>query len=186
MSSLPPGDLVDAPRWTIRPEVALDIDQIHHLHREAFRGAAEAELVDAIRASAAFVPELSLVAVAAEGSVLGHILLSVVTFHPDRHDATRRTALALAPLAVLPPHAGRGIGSALTTEALAVADERDEALVAVLGAPAFYARFGFSPASESGVRSPYDEAGAAYQVRSIGGVALEPGTVEYPPSFSQL
>lgn len=184
MTTSPPGELVEAPRWAIRPELPVDIDQIHELHREAFRGTAEAELVDAIRASADFIPELSLVAVAAEGSVLGHVLLSVVGFRPDRPDASRRTALALAPLAVLPPHARRGIGSALTAEALSVADGRDEACIAALGAPTFYARFGFGPASEAGIRSPYDEAGPAYQVRPVGGVALEPGIVEYPSSFS--
>ena len=186
MTTPPPSHLVGAPPWTIRPELPVDLDQIHELHREAFRGAAEAELVDAIRASADFIPKLSLVAVAAEGSVLGHILLSVVAFHPEQHDAPRRAALALAPLAVLPPHAGRGIGSALTIEALSVADDRDEAFVAVLGAPSFYARFGFSPASEAGIRSPYDEAGPAYQVRPIGGAPLEPGSVEYSPSFGRL
>jgi len=186
MTTPPPAELVDSPRWAIRPELPVDIDQIHELHREAFGGAAEAELVDAIRASADFVPELSLVAVAAEGSVLGHILLSVVGFRPDRDGAPRGRALALAPLAVLTPHAGRGIGSALTTEALSVADGRDEAFAAVLGDPGFYARFGFGPAGEAGIRSPYDEAGPAYQVRPLGGAALEPGVVEYPSSFSGI
>ena len=77
----------------------------------------------------------------------------------------RRDALALAPLAVLPPHAGRGIGSALMQEVLAAADQRDEALIAVLGPPSFYRRFGFGPAEALGVQSPYDSAGGAYQVR---------------------
>ena len=176
------ADLVDAPSWSIRPELPVDLDQIHELHREAFRGPAEAELVDAIRAGADFLPELSLVAVAADGSVLGHVLVSRVGFEPDGA-GPRRDALALAPLAVLPPHAGRGIGSALTNEALAVADLRDEALIAVLGAPSFYERFGFEPAAYLAVRSPYDDAGDAYQVRPIGGRPVEPGTVIYPPMF---
>ena len=177
------ADLVDAPPWSIRPELPVDLDQIHELHREAFRGPAEAELVDAVRAGADFIPELSLVAVAAEGSVLGHILVSRVGFEPLPAGTPRRDALALAPLAVLPPHAGRGIGSALTQEALVVADMRDEALIAVLGAPSFYERFGFGPAADLGVRSPYDEAGEAYQVRSIGGRPVHPGSVIYPPIF---
>ena len=177
------ADLVDAPSWSIRPELPVDLDQIHELHRQAFRGPAEAELVDAIRAGADFVPELSLVAVAADGSVLGHILVSRVGFEPDQPGAGRVDALALAPLAVLPAHAGRGIGSALTSEALAVADQRDESLVAVLGAPSFYERFGFEPASYMGVRSPYEDAGDAYQVRPVGARDVEPGTVIYPPMF---
>ena len=178
-----PADLADAPPWSIRPELPVDLDQIHELHREAFRGPAEAELVDAIRAGADFIPELSLVAVATDGSVLGHILVSRVGFEPLPAGVARSEALALAPLAVLPPHAGRGIGSALVEEALEIADRRDEVLIAVLGAPSFYERFGFGPAADRGVQSPYDEAGGAYQVRPVGGRAIEPGTVIYPPMF---
>ena len=183
MTLVHPADLIDAPSWSIRPELPVDLDQIHELHREAFRGPTEAELVDAIRAGADFLPELSLVAVASDGSVLGHVLVSRVGFEPDPAGSPRRDALALAPLAVLPPHAGRGIGSALMHEALAVADRRDEALIAVLGPPSFYRRFGFGPAEEAGVRSPYDGAGAAYQVRPIAGRVMDPGSVVYPPMF---
>ncbi|HYI66462.1 MAG TPA: N-acetyltransferase [Candidatus Limnocylindrales bacterium] len=176
-------DLIDAPSWSIRPELPVDLDQIHELHREAFRGPTEAELVDAVRAGADFIPELSLVAVAGDGSVLGHIMVSRVGFEPDAGEAPRVGALAIAPLAVLPPHQGRGIGAALMGTALATADQRDEALIAVLGAPSFYARFGFGPAADLGVRSPYDEAGDAYQVRPVGGRAVEPGSVVYPAMF---
>jgi len=183
MTSMHARDLAEAPSWSIRPELPVDLDQIHELHRAAFRDAAEAELVDAVRAGADFIPELSLVAVAADGSVLGHILISRVAFEPDPSAAPRRDALALAPLAVLPPHAGRGIGSALTRDALAVADQRDEALIAVVGAPSFYSRFGFEPAAAMGVHSSHDDAGPAYQVRPIGGRPVEPGTVTYPPMF---
>jgi len=183
MTVMHPADLVEAPAWSIRPELPIDIDQIHELHRSAFRGAAEAELVDVVRASAGFVPELSLVAVADDGSVLGHIMVSRVEF--DRDAGGRGEVLALAPLAVLPPHWDRGIGSALTMAALSVADQRDEPFVAVLGAPSFYGRFGFSPAADAGVRSPYDAAGPAYQVRRVGDHEVEPGTVVYPPVFRE-
>lgn len=183
MTAVRSTDLVDAPPWSIRPELPVDLDQIHELHRQAFRGPTEAELVDAIRAGADFLPELSLVAVAGDGSVLGHILVSRVAFEPDPDGGPRRDALALAPLAVLPPHAGRGIGSALMREALAIADGRDEDFVAVLGPPSFYGRFGFGPAADVGVRSPYDDTGAAYQVRAVAGRSVAPGSVVYPPMF---
>lgn len=181
-----PTDLVDAPAWSIRPELPIDLDQIHDVHRAAFRGPAEAELVDAVRSSAEFVPELSLVAVADDGSVLGHIMLSLVGFDPGIADTPRSQVLALAPLAVLPPHWDRGIGSALMQAALRVADRRDEPFVAVLGAPSFYGRFGFMPAADAGVHSPYDAAGPAYQVRPLGGREVESGTVVYPPTFSEV
>ena len=75
----PPSDApVAAPAWTIRAEDPLDLDQIHELHRASFPGADEADLVDAIRTGPTFIPELSLVAVTDDGSVLGHVLLSRV------------------------------------------------------------------------------------------------------------
>jgi putative acetyltransferase len=186
MTAMQTPDLVEAPSWSIRPELPVDIDQIHELHRAAFRGAAEAELVDAIRAGAGFIPELSLVAVAPDGSVLGHVLVSRVEFDPAGQEVTRRDVLALAPLAVLPAHCGRGIATALMRAALEVADLRDEPFVAVLGPQSFYARFGFGPASDVEITSPYDAAGSAYQVRSLGDTALEAGTVVYPPMFSEV
>jgi putative acetyltransferase len=176
-------DLVDAPSWSIRPEMPIDLDQIHELHRQAFNRPDEAELVDAIRAGADFIPELSRVAVAADGSVLGHVLVSRVAFEPETAEGSRGSALALAPLAVLPPHAGRGIGSALTGDVLEMVDGRDEALVAVVGAPSFYERFGFVPAAHVDVHSRYDGAGPAFQVRPVGDRPIEPGTVAYPSIF---
>jgi predicted N-acetyltransferase YhbS len=186
MTSQRTSGLVEAPTWSIRPELPTDLDQIHDLHREAFRGPAEAELVDAIRAGSGFVPELSLVAVTPDGSVLGHVLLSIVAFEPDAGGARRHDVLALAPLAVLPAHAGRGIGSAMMRTALSVAGQREEPFIVVLGAPSFYERFGFTPAADAGIRSPYDAAGAAYGVMFLRDAEPEAGTVVYPPIFGSL
>lgn len=186
MTTTTPTEQIDAPAWTIRLERPVDIDQIHELHRAAFRGPREAELVDAVRSGAAFVPELSLVAVTDEGSVLGHVLISLIDLQPDEDEQSRVPVLALAPIAVLPQHAGRGIGSALMREALAMADERQEPLVAVLGSPAFYGRFGFVAAAEYDVSGPYDEAGDAFQVRRRPGAIIRPGTLMYPPAFASV
>lgn len=175
---------VEAAPWAIRAEHPIDLDLIHDLHRAAFRRAEEAELVDAIRSGPDFIPELSLVAATEDGSVLGHILVSRVTFLPDQDAEARQDALALAPLAVLPPHWGRGIGSALVRAVLPVADEREEPFIAVLGSPQFYGRFGFTAASDFGIRSPYDTAGDAFQVRPRNGQGTLPaGTISYPPKF---
>ena len=177
---------VAAPAWTIRPEQPLDLDQIHDLHREAFGRRDEAELVDAIRTGPDFIPELSLVAAAADGSVLGHVLVSRIAFEEEEY-AIRGDVLSLAPLAVLPPHSGRGIASALTAQALAAADDRDEPFMFVLGSPAFYARFGFVAAIDYDIESPYGGAGRAFQVRPRpDGPAPVAGTVFYPRMFEQL
>jgi putative acetyltransferase len=177
--------LVEAPAWGIRAEQPLDIDQIHELHRAAFQGPAEAELVDAVRATPEFVPELSLVAVTDDGSVLGHVLISRVGFAPDDEQGTV-DVLALAPIAVLAAYQGRGIGTALTQAALGLADARDEPMVVVLGSPAFYGDFGFIPAGDVSVRGPYESSGVAFQVRARGGGSgqFPSGVVTYPASFS--
>jgi putative acetyltransferase len=186
MTTSPLSDAVAMASWAIRLEQPLDIDQIHELHRAAFPGPHEAELVDAIRSSSSFVPELSLVAVTEDGSVLGHVLLSLIDLQPDEPDATRLPVLALAPIAVLPQHQGRGIGTALLREALAMADARDEPMVAVLGAPSLYGQFGFEPAAEHGVHGPYDDAGDAFQVRPRPGATFPPGALVYPSTFSAV
>ena len=177
---------VDTAAWTIRLEQPIDLDQIHQLHRVAFAGPREAELVDAVRATASFVPELSLVAVTDDGSVIGHVLLSQIELQPDGDDAARQTVLALAPVAVLPPHQRRGIGTALLTEAIAMADARDEPMVVVVGAPSLYAPLGFVPAAEHGIHGPYDDAAAAFLVRPRPGATVTGGTLIYPPAFSGL
>lgn len=177
------SELTEAPSWSVRPELALDLDQIHELHRTAFGRPSEAELVDAIRSGPDFFPGLSLVAVTDDGSVLGHVLVSRVAFEPE--DGTGRVdVLALAPLAVLPAHAGRGIGTALMTAGLAAADARDEPFTAVLGLPSFYARFGFVPAAAHGIGGTYADAGGAFQVRPRAGAGAVPaGTLAYPAMF---
>jgi putative acetyltransferase len=112
-------------------------------------------------------------------------LINRVEFAPAGGEA-RRDVLALAPLAVLPAHWDRGIGTELTRTALEIADQRDEPFVAVLGAPSFFARFGFTPAADDGIESPYDAAGPSFQVRLLAAASFEPGTVVYPPMFGEI
>jgi putative acetyltransferase len=182
----PLPDAVESAAWAIRAEQPIDLDQIHDVHRAAFARAQEAELVDAVRSSAAFVPELSLVAVTDDGSVLGHVLLSRIELKPAEEEGPRTDVLALAPIAVLPQHQGRGIGTALLREALAVADSREEPMVIVLGAPSLYGRFGFEPAAGYGLSGPFDEAGEAFAVRPRPGAAIGGGTLIYPATFSEV
>ena len=95
---------------TIRREVPSDGAEISRVVTAAFGGPTEAALVDQVRASPGFLPELSLVA-EVDGHVVGHVLVS----HADLRlgDATARPVAMLAPLAVEPMHQRCGIGSAL-------------------------------------------------------------------------
>lgn len=169
---------------TIRPEAPEDIDAIADLHRTAFRRPAEAELVDAIRRSAHFIPELSLVA-ELNGQVVGHLLLSRVELVATA--GIPLPFLALAPVAVDPLHQGRGIGTLLTRAGLALADVRGiEAGVAVLGSPDFYRRFGFVAAEAEGIDGPWKAAPGVFQVLALAGAVgeLPEGVIAYPAPFS--
>ena len=99
----------------IRSERPADAAAIRGVHDAAFAGPAEGRLVDALRDSGAFSPDLSLVAVTADGDVVGHVLFSRLDLEVDGRDVP---AAALAPLAVLPCHQRTGIGTRLVREGL--------------------------------------------------------------------
>jgi putative acetyltransferase len=165
---------------SIRPETGHDHEAIAKVTRAAFGKVREARIIDAIRRSDGFVPELSLVA-ELEGVVVGHVMLSYV----ELGDESRRV-LELGPMSVTPERQRKGIGSALVEEALDRADARGEPLVLVLGHPTYYPRFGFRPASELGIAPPdpgiRDEVFMAVRLRGY-----EPslrGRVVLPPAFA--
>lgn len=135
---------------TIRPERAEDVEAIARVVEAAFGRAVEARLVERIRASEQYVPELSLVA-EEDGEVVGHVMFSYVTLIGNGEEWP---VLQLAPLAVTPERQSAGIGGALVRAGLELADARGEPLVALLGHPTYYPRFGFEPASEHGIEPP--------------------------------
>jgi len=161
----------------IRPETAADHDAIRKVNDEAFGDPIDAKLVDAIRESDRFVPELSLVAVS-EGQTCGHVISSYVDVEPGA-----RRVLQVGPLAVLPSHQRRGIGSALMGETIRIADARGEPLLLIEGDPKYYERFGFTRAVAVGIEPPPEAHGPQYfMIRPLAG--YEPGfrgRAVYPP-----
>jgi putative acetyltransferase len=161
----------------IRPERAADHDAIRQVNDEAFGSTVEARLVDAIRESDRFVPELSLVAVS-EGQTHGHVISSYVDVEPGA-----RRVLQVGPLAVLPSHQRRGIGSALMEETIRTADARGEPLLLIEGNPKYYERFGFTRADAVGIEPPPEVRGPQYfMIRPLAG--YDPafrGRAIYPP-----
>jgi putative acetyltransferase len=133
----------------VRAETPDEHDAIRRIVDEAFGDKDPSRIVDAIRASDRFVPDLSLVAVS-EGQSLGHVISSYVDLLvPD----TRRV-LQVGPLAVVPSHQRRGIGTALMQETVRLADERGEPLLLIEGSPEYYGRLGFTRADEHGIEMP--------------------------------
>jgi putative acetyltransferase len=147
----PRGEVRGGVEPVIRPERVEDHEAVREVHARAFGdGDRVPRLVDALRAAAASVPPLSLVA-AVDGRVVGHVLLTAC-----RLDAVPRLVdvLSLSPLGVLPEFQGRGVGTRLVADALAGADSRGIPLVFLEGSPHYYGKRGFTDATASGFRPP--------------------------------
>jgi putative acetyltransferase len=132
----------------IRAETPDDHGAIRRIIDEAFDDTDTGDIVDAIRVSDRFVPDLSLVAVS-EGQSLGHVISSYVDLVPGS-----RRVLQVGPLAVVPSHQRQGIGTALMQETIRLADERGEPLLLIEGSPEYYGRFGFTRTDEHGIEMP--------------------------------
>ncbi|HVF28142.1 MAG TPA: N-acetyltransferase, partial [Pyrinomonadaceae bacterium] len=131
--------------FTVRVESPEDISAIRRVNEQAFGSPQEAALVDALREVAR--PFVSIVAVE-DDQVVGHISFRPVTI--DGAGSVRR-AMGLAPMAVLPEHQRRGIGSLLARAGLEECQQLGCDVVVVLGHPEYYPRFGFRPAGERGL-----------------------------------
>jgi putative acetyltransferase len=139
----------------------------------------EAALVDELRASTAWLPALSLVATGSHGDVIGHVVCT-------RGHVGAAPVLALGPLSVHPDSQRRGVGSALAHAVLAAGDALGEPLVALLGSPAYYGRFGFRLSGEYQITPPRPQWQPHFQVRTL--TAYHPGLrgpFSYPEPFDR-
>jgi putative acetyltransferase len=138
----------------------------------------EATLVSWLRDDAGWIPELSLVATE-DDQVVGHVLAT-------RAHVDDRPALGLGPLSVLPQRQRSGVGTALMHAVLGAADALGEPLVALLGNPAYYSRFGFVPAQPLGIAAPVPEWGDHFQIRTLSRYASQTGRFRYAQPFDRL
>jgi putative acetyltransferase len=83
------------------------------------------------------------------GEVIGHVMVTPVTLTTDRGE---ERLLGLGPVAALPEHQGRGVGTQLVETCLERLRESGFAGVVVVGSPHYYRRFGFIPGSRWGLR----------------------------------
>src|SRR3569832_1892738 len=123
----------------MREERQGDAEAMAAFKRCAFGCEDEAHLVAALRTSPSFVPELSLVAEVG-GRISGHILLFRAPLM--RPQGKAEDVLALAPMAVVPSHSHRGIGSMLILEAIRRASSLGYGAIVVVGHPGGGARGG--------------------------------------------
>lgn len=168
--------------WTTRPETADDVEAIREVNLSAFSTATDADLVEALRATDAWIEGLSIVSEDPEGIIVGHALLT--RCHVDGAPAPATGALRRAPCAVLPRVQKKGAGSAAIRARLQAARAKGENLVLVLGHADYYPRFGFTPASAFGVRPSFDVPDEAMMALALDPAAETPrGTIAYPPPF---
>jgi predicted N-acetyltransferase YhbS len=171
----------------VRREHPCDHDAVREVHRAAFARAgtppgadvSEARLTDELREDAGFLPHLSLVAVDDAGRVVGHVIATRGWLEP-----LGVPVLGLGPLGVTPAAQRRGAGTALVHAVLAVAEACDERLVALLGAPAYYRRFGFAPSSALGIEPPDPRWGEHFQARLLTGDPVT-GRFRYAAPFDR-
>lgn len=175
----------------IRTEQAADLAAIRAVTSAAFVSAehsappvdasgepGEATLVGWLREDPGWLPDLSLVAVV-DGSVVGHAVAT-------RGYVDDSAALGVGPVSVLPAYQSSGVGSALMTALIDAATTRGETLMALLGSPDYYARFGFRPAAELGVDAPDPTWGAFFQALALGARPHARGTFRYAAPFDRL
>jgi putative acetyltransferase len=165
----------------IRLEEPRDADAIAQVVEAAFGRADEGRLVAALRDAGAVT--LSLVAEAAGGEIVGHVLFSPVVI--ERSGGTSR-AVGLGPLAVRPLEQRRCVGSSLVREGIDRLRRLGHEAVVVLGHPRFYLSRGFNAASFYGLRyevAGHDESFMAIRLRP-GALGQGPGVVRYRREFA--
>ncbi|WP_412520195.1 GNAT family N-acetyltransferase [Staphylococcus simulans] len=168
----------------IRPEQPNNYIAVEQLVKAAFENVemsdqTEHHLVQRIRQSDAYIPELSLVAQINKGEIIGHVLLSKITI------GSHTPSLALAPLSVAPEAQGKGIGTELVEAALEAAQEQGYHSVVVLGDPAYYQRFGFLLASDYHIYGPMQEMEPYLMIKPLKATILDEtrGMVHYSKAF---
>lgn len=170
----------------IRKEEKNDYEQVFELIEKAFENEEYSDhreqfLVERLRSSDSFVPELSLVFEMNE-LIVGYILLTKIKIN---HSDFFYNSLALAPVAVLPSYQGNGIGGNLIEFAHKKAKELGFESIVLLGHPTYYPKFGYRKASDFDIQLPFDVSDENCMAIELIEEALKNvnGMVEYPKEF---
>ncbi|WP_246849928.1 GNAT family N-acetyltransferase [Rufibacter roseolus] len=171
---------------TIRQEKPDDFKTVFDLVGKAFEAEplsdhTEQFLVERLRKSSAFIPELSLVAQIGN-RIVGHILLTKLKI---KNGLNEFESLALAPVSVLPEFQREGIGGMLIEHAHQKAKELGYKSVILIGHATYYPRFGYKPTDTFGIELPFEAPRENCMVIELTENALKgiSGIVEYPKEF---
>ena len=146
---------------TIRPEAHKDYKDIVSLILRSFQegtdysdGTDIIALVEEIRDSQYYIPELSFVA-EMDGQIVGHFLFSRFPLSPSKEgghqDETESGIVMLAPVSVHADYFRQGIGRAMLTQGIEKVKEMGYKGITVEGNYLFYNQVGFRTSSEFGI-----------------------------------
>jgi len=171
---------------TIRQEIPDDFKEVSDIIEDAFQNEeisdnTEHRLVERLRNSEAFIPELSLVAVNGN-EIVGHILLTRIKIESEKKTFD---SLALAPVTVKPVYQKKGIGGLLIRESHRIAKEMGFKSIILLGHEDYYPRFGYELTSKYGIKIPFDAPEKNCMAIELveDGLKGISGTVEYAKEF---
>lgn len=171
----------------IRKEKEEDFNLVFELVKDAFENVEfsdhkEQYLVERLRNSDAFIPDLSIVA-EINNHIVGYILLTKIGII-DASDK-RHTSLAMAPVAVLQEFQGKGIGSKLIRYAHEKASELGFGSIVLLGHENYYPKFGYRLTKDFGINLPFDVPEENCMAIELAENALQnvTGIVQYPKEF---
>ena len=171
---------------TIRQEQPTDYATVFQIIEKAFKtmkysSGTEQFIVEKLRKSDAFIPELSLVA-EHDNQLVGYIILTKIQID---NGAQLFDALSLGPVAVLPELHGQSIGSQLIKMAHKVAKALGHKRIILLGHKDYYPRFGYEMTSKYGIQLPFDSAPENCMVLGLSPTSLDgvSGKVIYSKPF---
>lgn len=170
----------------IRSEKKADQQEIYEVVKRAFETAEHADedehnLVNRLRNSESFIPELSIVATIDE-KIIAHVLFTKAIIKNNEQEFA---TLALAPVSVVPEFQRKGVGSKIMTESLQKAKQLGYESVIVLGSNEYYPKFGFTEAAHFDIKAPFEVPSEFFMALELVGNSLEKvnGTVIYAPEF---
>lgn len=171
---------------TIRPEKPTDFLLVFQLIEEAFAkmqysSHTEQFIVEKLRKTEAYIPELSLVA-EKEEAIVGHIILSKIKIDNGEQQFN---GLILGPVSVWPRLHGQGIGGQLIKMAHKVAKALGHKIIVLLGHKDYYPRFGYQLMQDYGIQLPHEASPENCMVIGLTPTALDgvSGTVIYSKPF---
>lgn len=140
-------------------------------------------MVERLRNSNSFVPELSIVAENEYGEIIGHIMLTKIHIE---NQGVFGEALTLAPLSIVPAYQNKGIGSKLVMESHRVAKDLGFKFIAVLGHPNYYPKFGYELTSKYEIGLPIKITESNSMIISLAGSSfseIRGGRIIYADEF---